>query len=76
MRKSLEQLIEISTDVRIFFNVASFVLYSYEDGGYTEFHVKQVKDVAALERVANGLHISIYHDDIYIIVRISEDYNE
>lgn len=76
MRKSLEQLIEISTDVRNLLNVASFVLYSYEDGGYTEFHVNQVKDVAALERVANGLHISIYHDDVYIIVRINEDYQD
>lgn len=76
MRKSLEQLIEISTDVRFFLNVASFVLYSYEDGGYTEFHVNQVKDVAAMVQVANGLHLSLYHNDTFIVVRLYEDYNE
>lgn len=76
MRKSLEQLIEISTDVRLFLNVASFVLYSYEDGGYTEFRVSKVTDVAELVRVANGLRVSLYHDDNYIVVRLYEDYNE
>lgn len=76
MRKSLEQLIEISTDVRIYLNVASFVLYSYEDGGYTEFNVSKVTDVAALVNVANGLQLSIYHNDVYIVVRIYEDYQE
>lgn len=76
MRKSLEQLIEISTDVRCLVNVASFVLYSYEDGGYTEFHVSQVRDVAALVQVANGLRVSLYHDANCIVVRLYEDYNE
>lgn len=76
MRKSLEQLIEISTDVRIFLNVASFVLYGYEDGAYTEFRVSKVTDVAELVRVANGLRVSLYHDDNYIVVRLYEDYNE
>lgn len=76
MRKSLEQLIEISTDVRYLVNVASFVLFSFEDGGYTEFHVSRVTDVAELVRVANGLRVSLYHDDNYIVVRLYEDYNE
>lgn len=76
MRKSLEQLIEVSTDVRIFLNVASFVLYSYEDGGYTEFNVSKVTDVAALVRVANGLQLSLYHNEVYIVVRVYEDYQE
>lgn len=76
MRKSLEQLIEISTDVRVFLNVASFVLYSYEDGGYTEFNVNKVTDVAALVRVANGLQLSLYHNEVYIVVRVYEDYTE
>ncbi len=76
MRKSLEQLIEISTDVRVFLNVASFVLYSYEDGGYTEFNVSKVTDVAALVRVANGLQLSLYHNEVYIVVRVYEDYQE
>lgn len=76
MRKSLEQLIEISTDVRIYLNVASFVLYSYEDGGYTEFNVSKVTDVAALVSVANGLQLSLCHNDVYIVVRIYEDYQE
>lgn len=76
MRKSLEQLIEVSTDVRIFLNVASFVLYGYEDGGYTEFNVIKVKDVAALVRVANGLQLSLYRTDVFIVVRLYEDYHE
>lgn len=76
MRKSLEQLIEISTDVRYLVNVASFVLFSFEDGGYAEFHVSRVTDVAELVRVANDLRVSLYHDDNYIVVRLYEDYQE
>lgn len=76
MRKSLEQLIEISTDVRIYLNVASFVLYGYEDGAYTEIRVIKVTDVAALVRVANGLRIALYRDDTFIVVRVFEDYQE
>lgn len=76
MRKSLEQLIEISQDVRTFLNVASFEIHIYEDGSFTEFHVQKVKDVAELVRVANFLHVSLYHDDTYIIVHIDEEYQD
>lgn len=76
MRKSLEQLIEISQDVRTLLNVASFEIHIYEDGSYTEFHVQKVKDVAELVRVANGLHVSLYHDDHYIIVHVNEEYQD
>lgn len=76
MRKSLEQLIEISTDVRYHLNVSSFVIYNYEDGGYTEFKVDKVPNAAELVRIANGLHVTIYHEDSYIAIRLYEDYNE
>lgn len=76
MRKSLEQLIEVSQDVRIFLNVASFEIHIYEDGSNTEFHVQKVKDVAELLRVANNLHVSLYHDDNYIVVSIDEQITE
>ena len=76
MRKSLEQLVEISQDMRMFLNVASFEIHIYEDGSFTEFHVQKVTDVAELVRVANFLHVSLYHDDNYIIVRVSEEYAE
>lgn len=76
MRKSLEQLIEISTDVRNLLNVASFEIHIYEDDGYTQFRVGKVSDVAALVRVANGLRVSLYHDNNYIVVCVYEDYQE
>lgn len=76
MRKSLEQLIEISQDVRTLLNVASFEIHIYEDGSFTEFHVQKVTDVAELIRVANFLHVSLYHDDNYIIIHINEEYQD
>ena len=76
MRKSLEQLIEISKDVQVFLGIGSFELHFFEDGSYTEFRVYKVNDVAALVAMVQGLRLSLYHNDIYIIVRVEEDFTE
>ena len=76
MRKSLEQLIDTTYDVKIYFQVGSFDLHMYEDESYADFYVRGVYDAAELLNLVQNLKIKILFDDRGLIVRLFENYSE
>lgn len=76
MTKSLQKLIDVAFDVKVFFSVGSYEMHHYADGSYCDFRVRQVLDLKTLLRIANGLDVRIYADSECVIVRLYEDYQE
>lgn len=72
MTKTLEELIERSFDLKVYFQISSYELHQYEDGSYSDFHVKKVLDLPALLRLAGGLELKFIADDGFMIVRLLE----
>lgn len=73
MTKSLEYLIEVAFDVKVFLGVASYALYQYEDGSFVEFHVQKILNPQALLNLTKGLEIRLYHTENDIMIRIEEN---
>ena len=76
MTDSFKILIEVAFDVKVFFNVASYTLYQYEDGSYVEFRVRKIKDLPKLIKLSQGLEIFLYESEGEIIVRVYENPSE
>lgn len=74
MTKSLQKLIEVAFDVKVYFSVGSYEMHHYEDGSYCDFHVRQILDLKTLLRLANGLEVRIYANGDSVIVRLYEDF--
>lgn len=72
MTKQLQELIEVSFDVKVFFQLASYELHHYEDGSFSDFRVKKIVDLPTLIKVANGLELKFFAGDDFIIVRLFE----
>lgn len=72
MTKQLQELIEVSFDVKVFFQIASYELHHYEDGSFSDFHVKKIVDLPTLIKVAQGLELKFFADGDFIIVRLFE----
>lgn len=72
MTKTLQELIEIAFDVKVYFQLDSYRLFHYEDGSYVDFHVRKVVDLPTLIRIANGLELKFFADDGTMIVRLFE----
>lgn len=72
MTKTLEELIERSFDLKVYFQLSSYELHQYEDGSYCDFHVQKILDLPALLNLAGGLELKFIHDTNSIIVRLLE----
>lgn len=72
MTKTLTELIERSYDLKVFFQISSYELHQYEDGSYSDFHVKKVVDLPTLINLAGGLELKFFHDTTSMIVRLFE----
>ena len=72
MTKTLQELIEIAFDVKVYFQLDSYRLFHYEDGSYVDFHVRKVVDLPTLIRIANGLELKFFAEDGKVIVRLFE----
>ncbi len=72
MTKTLEELIERSFDLKVFFQISSYELHHYEDGSYSDFHVQKVVDLRTLIKLAGGLELKFFHDTTFMIVRLFE----
>ncbi len=76
MTKSLQFLIDVSFDVKVYFGVGSYEIHHYEDGSYCDFRVRQVNDLKTLLRLSQGLEMRFLPDGDFIIVRLFEDFEE
>lgn len=72
MTKTLDELIERSFDIKCYFKLSSYELHQYEDGSYSDFHVRKVLDLPALVKLAGGLQLNFIADDGFMIVRLYE----
>lgn len=73
MTKSLEKLINVAFDLKVFFQVPSYTLFQYEDGSYVEFVVRKVKNLPQLLELCQGLEINFFGHELDILVRIEEN---
>lgn len=72
MTKTLQELIERSFDLKVYFQLSSYELHQYEDGSYSDFHVQKVIDLPGLVHLAGGLELKFFHDTTSMIVRLFE----
>lgn len=75
MTKTLQELIERSFDLKVYFQLSSYELHQYEDGSYSDFHVQKILDLTTLVNLAGGLELKIFHDSTSVIVRLFERYS-
>lgn len=73
MTKSLEKLIDVAFDIKVFLGVASYTLYQYKDGSYVEFHVQKILNPWQLLHLTGGLEIRLFHTENDIMIRIEEN---
>lgn len=72
MTKTFEELIERAYDIKVYFNIGSYVLHQYEDGSFVDFRVQKVVDLPTLIRLAGGLELKFFADGDRMIVRLFE----
>ena len=76
MRKSLEELIETSFNVKCHLKVDSYELHHYEDGSYTDIKTPKINDLSTLLSITKGLEIRLFSQNDKIVVRVFENYSE
>lgn len=73
MTKSFEKLLNVALDLKVFFQVASYTLFHYEDGSYVELTVRKVKNLPKVLELSQGLEINIFAGDGDMLVRVEEE---
>lgn len=76
MRKSMQELIERASDIKVYYALDSYELHQYEDGSFIDFKILKVVDLVPLMILAGGLQLSFFADGDYMIVRLFERYEE
>lgn len=72
MTQTLQELIDRSFDIKVFFRIGSYELHHYEDGSFTDFRVQEVVDLPTLVRLAGGLELRFFVENGQLIVRLFE----
>ena len=72
MTQTLQELIDRSYDIKIFFRIGSYELHHYEDGSFTVFRVQKVVDLKTLVRLAGDLELRFFVENEQLIVRLFE----
>lgn len=76
MKKSLEELIEVASNVQELLKCSSFDLHRYNSGSYVELVTLKVTDVKGLLETANGLDLKLFGGSVSILVRLYEREDE
>lgn len=76
MRKSMEELIERSFDLKINLCIGSYELHHYDDGSFSDFHVSEIKNPKEINKVIGPLTYRIFQDERGIVIRVFEDFQE
>lgn len=76
MMTSLQSFIETCFDIKCHLRLSSYELHQYDDGSYSDFHVKNISDPKALNRIVGSLEYRIHTDDNGIVIRVFEDFRE
>lgn len=73
MRPTLQQLIEVAQDLRVYFQVTHFELYGYDEDAYVDFYIdKVINNLPTLNRLLNGHDVTICAADSRLRIRIYE----
>ena len=73
MRPTLQQLIEVAQDLRVYFEVTHYELYGYDEDAYVEFYIdKVINNLPYLNGLLNGHYVTICAVDSRIRIRIYE----
>lgn len=72
MTKTLTELIDTAYNIKVYFQIAHYALYQYEDGSYVDFQVKKVTDLKKLTSLAGGLELKFFAGENFIIIRLFE----
>lgn len=72
MTQTLQELIDRSYDIKVFFCLGSYELHQYDDGSFTDFKVQKIVDLPALIRLAGGLELKFFAENDRVIVRLFE----
>lgn len=72
MTQTLQELIDRSFDISVFFCIGSYELHRYEDGSFADFRVQKVVDLPTLVRLAGGLEMRFFVENGRLIVRLFE----
>ena len=72
MTQTLQELVERSFDIKVFFRIGSYELHHFEDGSFTDFKVNKIVDLPTLLRLAGGLELKIFEIDGRLVVRLFE----
>lgn len=75
MTQTLQELIDRSFDIKVFFRIGSYELHHYEDGSFADFRVQKVVDLPTLVRLAGGLELRFFVENGQLIVRLFEKDN-
>lgn len=73
MRPTLQQLIEVAQDLRVYFQVTHYELYGYDEDAYVDFYIdKVINNLPTLNRLLNGHDVTICAIDSRLRLRIYE----
>ena len=76
MRKSLETFIETCFDIKCQLQLSSYEIHQYDDGSFSDFHVRKIANPKVLNQVIGSLEYQILSDDNGIVIRVYEDFRE
>ena len=72
MTQTLQELIDRSYDIKVFFCIGSYELHHYEDGSFSDFRVQKVVNLKNLVQLAGGLELKFFVENDQLIVRLFE----
>lgn len=76
MRKSLEEFIETCFHIKCLLQLSSYELHQYDDGSYSDFHLKEIKNPKHINSAIGKLDYRILMDDYGIVIRVYENFQE
>ena len=72
MTQTLQELIDRSYDIKVFFCIGSYELHHYEDGSFSDFRVQKIVNLKNLVQLAGGLELKFFVENDQLIVRLFE----
>lgn len=76
MRQSLSNFIDTCFYIRRLLKLSSYELHDDENGGYADFHVREIKYPKDIHKAISPLEWRIFTDERGIVIRVFEDYQE
>lgn len=76
MKKSLEELINVAINLKIFFGCSYFSLYVNDSVSYVDFQLIRVSKLPDVLDLACGLELKFFAEENEMIVRVFEREND